>query len=77
MYATKQPLSNVQLEILKTFSHHLSESELLELRQTLALFFAKRLIQQADKVWDEKQWTDRDVDEMLNTKMRQTSKKRG
>lgn len=77
MHATKQPFSNVQLEILKTFSHQLSESDLLELRKTLALFFAERLIRQADKVWDEKQWTDGDVTEMLNTKMRQTSKKRG
>jgi len=77
MHTTKQPFSNVQLEILKTFSHQLSESELLELRQTLALFFAKRLVAQADKVWDEKQWTDHDVTKMLTTKMRKKSPKRG
>ncbi len=75
--SVKQPLSNVQppggpVELLKTFSHQLSENELVELRKTLALFFAQRLIQQADKVWDEKNRTDQDVDKILNTKMRKT-----
>lgn len=66
----KQPFTNVQLELLKVFSHQISDQELVELRKMLALFFAQRLVQQADKVWAEKQWTDQDVDKMLNTKMR-------
>lgn len=68
MEALKQPLTNVQLELLKTFSHHLPEGELLELRKMLALFFAQRAIQQANAVWDEKGWTDADADRMLSTK---------
>ncbi len=68
----KQPFTNVQLELLKTFSHQLSDNDLADLRKTLALFFAQRLIQQADKIWDEKKWTDVDVDKMLNTKMRKS-----
>ncbi len=70
----KQPLSNVQLELLKTFSHQLSEQDLLELRKMLAVFFAKRLIQQADKVWENQNWSDQDVDKMLETKMRKKRK---
>lgn len=65
-----QRLSNVQLEILKAFSHQLSESDLIAFRKTLALFFAERLMQQADKVWEDKQWNDAEVDKMLVTKMR-------
>ena len=65
-----QPLSNVQLELLKTFSHKLSENELLELKKILVSFFAKRLIQQADSVWSKEGWKDEDIDTMLNTKMR-------
>lgn len=38
--SVKQPLSNVQLELLKTFSHQLSENDLIELRKMLAMFFA-------------------------------------
>lgn len=66
----KQPLSNVQLELLKTFSHQLSETEILELRKILANFFAQRAIQLANEVWDKNEWTDEDVDRMLETKMR-------
>jgi hypothetical protein len=73
MQATlKQPFTNVQLELLKTFSHQLPESDLIDLKNTLALFFAKRLINQADTVWDEKDWNDTLVDEMLHTKMRKS-----
>ncbi|MFK7946125.1 MAG: hypothetical protein AB8G11_00950 [Saprospiraceae bacterium] len=70
-----QPLSNVQIELLKVFSYNLDNSELLELKDTLANFFAQRAVKAADKVWDEKGWTDDDVDRMLNTKMRKSKKK--
>ncbi len=70
--ALKQPFTNVQLELLKTFSHQLPESDLIDLKNTLALFFAKRLINQADSVWEEKDWNDKLVDEMLHTKMRKS-----
>ncbi|HOY16961.1 MAG TPA: hypothetical protein PLC89_06710 [Haliscomenobacter sp.] len=73
MEVLKQPLSNVQLELLKTFSHQLSESEILELRKILAQFFAQRAIQLANEVWDKNEWTDEDVDRMLETKMRKKS----
>lgn len=68
----KQPFTNVQLELLKTFSHQLPESDLIDLKNTLALFFAKRLIIQADTVWKEKDWNDELVDEILHTKMRKS-----
>lgn len=70
MEVLKQPLSNVQLELLKTFSHQLSESEILDLREILARFFAQRAIQIANEVWEEKGWGDEDVERMLDTKMR-------
>lgn len=68
----KQPFTNVQLELLKTFSHQLPESDLIDLKKTLALFFGKRLIHQADTVWKEKNWNNKLVDEMLHTKMRKS-----
>ncbi|QMU63806.1 MAG: hypothetical protein GKR88_05530 [Flavobacteriaceae bacterium] len=67
-----QPLSNTQLEILKAFSHKLTKKELLEFKEMIAQYFAKRAIKGANKVWDEKKWTDGIVDEMLHTKMRKT-----
>lgn len=68
----KQPFTNVQLELLKTFSHQLPESDLIELKHTLALFFAKRLISQSDRVWEEQNWNNELMDEMLHTKMRKS-----
>ena len=70
MKAIHNPLTNVQLELLKTFSHQLSETDISELRRVLALFFAQRAIQQANNMWDEKGWTNEDIDRMLETKMR-------
>jgi hypothetical protein len=64
------PLTNVQLELLQIFAHELTDEDLLALRKTLASFFAQRLIQAADKTWDEKEWTAADMERMLNTKMR-------
>ncbi len=66
-------LSNVQLELLKIFSHQLSENDLAELKQVLVHFFAQKLIKQADKVWEEQQWTDEKVATLLHTKMRKNS----
>ena len=66
----KQPFSNVQLELLKVFAHHVSDSDLLELRRLLAQFFAKKAVETADAAWDRNGWTDSDVDRLLNTKLR-------
>lgn len=70
----RQPLSNVQLEILKAFSYNLTDEELKDFRDTVANYFAEKAIKSANKVWDEKGWTDEDVDRMLNTKMRKSKK---
>jgi len=75
MQEIAQPLTNVQLEILKTFSFNLDNNELQDFKDVIAEYFAKRAIQSANKVWDEKGWTDEDVDRMLNTKMRTSNKK--
>lgn len=68
----KQPFTNVQLELLKTFSHQLTESDLIALKKTIALFFAERLTAQADKVWEEQSWNDELMDKKLHTKMRKS-----
>lgn len=54
----QQPLSNVQLELLRLYSTNVSDSTLLELKKSMALFFMNKLREEADKVWDEKKLTD-------------------
>jgi hypothetical protein len=48
-----KPLTNAQLELLKMFSHDLSDSDLLVLRRSLAKFFADQASDEMDKIWEE------------------------
>jgi hypothetical protein len=61
------PLSNVQLELLKIYSTNLSEKELVDLKKVLANFFAKKSIDLANQVWDEKGYSDADMERLLNS----------
>ncbi len=75
MQNINQPLTNVQLEILKAFSHQLNAKELVEFKDMIAQYFAKRSISFANKAWDENGWKDEDVNKILKTKMRKNNKK--
>lgn len=70
MATQEQPLSNLQLELLKAFSHHLSDSDLLEIRTLLAQFFARKAIEGANKVWDQEAWNEATVEKLLHSKER-------
>jgi hypothetical protein len=52
------PLSNLQLELLKVFSHNLSEKEIQEVKALLLDYFSKKAITEADKVWDQENWNE-------------------
>jgi hypothetical protein len=61
----ESPLSNVQLELLKMFSHNLNDDDLTSLKRILANFFAERASDEMDKLWDENGWSDETMDEWL------------
>ena len=63
-------LSNVQLELLKTFSHNLNQEDLKELKSLLVKFFAKKAMDAADKVWEKEGWNDEKADELIAQKLR-------
>lgn len=66
--ASNPPLSNVQLELLKLYATGVSDETLLELKKTMAKFFLDRMRQSADKIWEEKGYTDAQMQEIdLNT----------
>ncbi|HYV94691.1 MAG TPA: hypothetical protein VE978_23150 [Chitinophagales bacterium] len=54
MVEPSQKLSNLQLELLKLFSRNISEEELLDIRRMLARYFMERAVDSADKIWDER-----------------------
>ena len=63
-------LSNLQLELLKVFSRNLSDSQLLEIKQILANYFAQKATEEMDRLWDEKGWTNETMEGFLKEKMR-------
>lgn len=63
------PLNETQVALLK-LSEKLSESELRELKKLIIAFKARRLAQLADKVWDEKGWTQETMQAFLQEHMR-------
>lgn len=62
--------SNTQLELLKVFSHQVSDEDLNDLRLLLAQFFAEKAIAAADKVWTDEAWDNAKTTQLLNTKLR-------
>ncbi len=60
------PLNALQLELLKLYSTGVSSEELLEVKRLLARYFGRKAIQSADQVWDENQFSDKDMDAWLH-----------
>ena len=55
--STARPLSNLQLELLKLYSSTVSEADLLHIKHYLATYFTLKAIGEADKLWDQKGYT--------------------
>ena len=68
MAEIKLPLSNVQMELMKLYSTGMSDTDLNELKNVLSKFYADKAITAADKVWNEKGFTNNDMDKWLNEK---------
>ena len=66
MIAINRPFTNMQVELLKLYSTNISEPELLELKDVLAKFYAKKSINYANQAWLEKKLTNKDMDNWLN-----------
>lgn len=58
--------SNLQQELLRLFSHQVADEDLIQIKDLLGNYFAKRLSSMADDAWTEKHWTDQDMDALLN-----------
>ena len=63
-------LTNLQLELLKTFSFDLSESQIGEIREILANYFSQKTISEMDKFWEENNWSNEVVEEIAGEHLR-------
>lgn len=62
----RKSLTNLQLEILKLYSTDVSEEELDELKKLLAENYARKAINEANKIFSEKKLSDSDMERWLN-----------
>jgi hypothetical protein len=63
-------LNPLQLEILKLFSRDLDEADLIEIKKLIVNYLAKKVTQKADQIWEEKKWTNKDMERLLETHQR-------
>ena len=61
-----QSLSNLQQELLKLFSSNVEDADLLHIKRYLARYFADKAIDEADKIWNEKKYTNETMNQWLN-----------
>jgi hypothetical protein len=59
-------LTSLQLELLKTFSRPIPEKQVLEIKQLLADYFAKKVDDDVDTLFAEKVWDETTIDGWLN-----------
>lgn len=59
------PFTNAQLEILKVLGKT-SDADLIELKDLISNFYAKKAMDMADKIWDERGYTQEDMDKWLH-----------
>jgi hypothetical protein len=52
------PLNNIQAELLKLFSANKPDNDLLALKKMMAKFLLGKARNHADRIWDEKGYTD-------------------
>jgi hypothetical protein len=62
----RTPFSNIQQELLKMYTHQVSDEDLLNIRDIIGQYFAKRLSSLADKAWEQNNWTQQDMNDILN-----------
>lgn len=66
----QMPLNDLQLEILILFSRELDENDLLAIKRLIVKYLAEKVTRMADEVWEEKGWTNEDMEAMLNMHQR-------
>lgn len=71
-----RPLTNLQVELLNTFNYGIDEQQLAEVKQLLTNYFAQKITDGMDQLFEEKSWDDSKLEEWSNEHMR-TPHKRG
>ena len=53
-----KPLTNLQMQLLKSFNFEVPESQLDEIKVLLGNYFASKATDEMDRLWEENGWSD-------------------
>ena len=70
MTATTTKLNPVQLHLLQMFVHIKNENHLQDLKKVLSDFYAQKVDELSEQIWEEKGLTQQDMDDLLNAHLR-------
>jgi len=59
-------LNKHQLEILKLFSRELEDEDLLAIKRLIVQYLAEKVTRMADEIWEQNNWTNDDMLDLLN-----------
>jgi hypothetical protein len=64
------PLTEPQLELLQMFARPVENIDWQNIKTMITKYFADRAIVEANKVWDNQNWDNSKVQELLNSHLR-------
>ncbi len=70
MVAQSQPLSNIQLELLKLYTTNLSDSQLLDIQHLLSEYFSNLIDRDMSALWEEKKWDSQTIQQWKQERLR-------
>ncbi len=70
MDTLKQPLTKAQLELLSLFNRPVDDTDWSAIRRMITRYFAEKAIQEADTLWQEKEWNEATMTTWLNSHQR-------
>ncbi|MFN4253415.1 MAG: hypothetical protein ACK4Q5_00225 [Saprospiraceae bacterium] len=70
MVAQSVPMSNLQLELLKLYATNIPESQLLDIKRILAVYFAELIDRDMSALWQEKGWDDATIETWKHERLR-------
>ena len=62
----EKPLTNLQVELLRIFARDLPEDKLLALKDLISDYLLDTARDEADKAWEEKGYSEKDVKKMAS-----------
>ncbi len=55
------PMSNIQIELLKLYSNNIKDEQLHDIKLLLSQYFAKKATEEMDVIWDENNLSEKDM----------------